>query len=142
MFDAAPDLILVFSSSLLAATLLPGQSELVLAGLALAGGYSLVMLVAVATFGNVLGSSINWLLGRYCEQFKDKRWFPVKKSALDKAALRYQRYGIWTLLLAWMPFIGDPLTVIAGVLRTSFPVFLFFVTIGKFARYVAVASLV
>lgn len=142
MFDTVLDLILVFASSLLAATLLPGQSELVLAGLALAGGYSLVILVAVATFGNVLGSCINWLLGRYCEQFKDKRWFPVKKSALDKAVITYQRYGIWTLLLAWVPFIGDPLTVIAGVLRTSFPLFLLFVTVGKLARYIVVVAAV
>lgn len=142
MFENALDLIFVFTSSLLASTLLPGQSEVVLAGLAMAGGYSLVILVAVATFGNVLGSCINWLLGRYCEHFKEKRWFPIKKSALDKAALTYQQYGVWTLLLAWVPFIGDPLTIIAGIFRTSFPLFLLFVTIGKFARYVAVVAVV
>jgi membrane protein YqaA with SNARE-associated domain len=135
-------LLLLFASSLLAATLLPGQSEAVLARLALAGGYSLVVLIMVATFGNVLGSCINWLLGRYLEHFKDRRWFPVKKSALDKAAQMYQQYGIWTLLLAWVPFIGDPLTVIAGVLRTSFPLFLLLVTIGKLARYVVVVAAV
>ena len=135
-------LILLFASSLLAATLLPGQSEAVLVGLALAGEHSLVILVVVATCGNVLGSCINWLLGRYLEHCKEKRWFPVKKTALDKATKTYQRYGVWTLLLAWMPFIGDPLTIIAGILRTPLPLFLLLVTIGKLTRYVVLVSVV
>lgn len=134
------DLLLLFAASLLAATIVPAQSEAVLAGLALAGNHSLVVLVAVATLGNVLGACINWLLGRYLEHFKNKRWFPVKEAALDKAARTYQRYGVWSLLLSWVPIIGDPLTVIAGLLRTPFPLFVLLVTIGKLARYVAVVS--
>lgn len=136
------DLLLLFAASLLAATILPAQSEAVLAGLALAGNHSLVVLVAVATFGNVLGACINWLLGRYLEHFKNKRWFPVKEAALDKAARTYQRYGVWSLLLSWVPIIGDPLTVIAGLLRTPFPLFLLLVTIGKLARYLVVVAVV
>ena len=132
------DLLLLFAASLLAATIVPAQSEAVLAGLALAGNHSLVVLVAVATLGNVLGACINWLLGRYLEHFKNKRWFPVKEAALDKAARTYQCYGVWSLLLSWVPIIGDPLTVIAGLLRTPFPLFVLLVTIGKLARYVAV----
>jgi membrane protein YqaA with SNARE-associated domain len=77
---------------------------------------------------NVLGACINWLLGRYLEHFKNKRWFPVKEAALDKAARTYQRYGVWSLLLSWVPIIGDPLTVIAGLLRTPFPLFVLLVT--------------
>lgn len=136
------DLFLLFAASLLAATILPAQSEAVLAGLVLAGNHSLVVLVAVATLGNVLGACINWLLGRYLEHFKNKRWFPVKEAALDKAARTYQRYGVWSLLLSWVPIIGDPLTVIAGLLRTPFPLFLLLVTIGKLARYVVVVAVV
>lgn len=136
------DLLLLFAASLLAATILPAQSEALLAGLALAGNHSLVVLVAVATLGNVLGACINWLLGRYLEHFKNKRWFPVKEAALDKAARTYQRYGVWSLLLSWVPIIGDPLTVIAGLLRTPFPLFVLLVTIGKLARYVVVVAVV
>lgn len=140
MFDAALDLTLLFATSLLAATIVPAQSEAVLAGLHMSGKYSPTLLVAVATCGNVLGACINWLLGRYIEHFKNRRWFPVKESALDKAATMYQRYGVWSLLLAWVPIIGDPLTVIAGILRTPFALFLLLVTIGKLARYVAIVA--
>ncbi len=101
-----------------------------------------MMLVAVATLGNVLGACINWLLGRYLAHFKNKCWFPVKEAALDKAAQTYQRYGVWLLLLSWIPIIGDPLTVIAGLLRTPFPLFVLLVTIGKLARYVVVVAVV
>ena len=134
------DLLLLFAASLLAATIIPAQSEAVLVGLHLTGNYSPALLIAVATCGNVLGASINWLLGRYLEHFKTHRWFPVKEAALDRAARTYQRYGVWTLLLSWVPIIGDPLTVIAGLLRTPFPLFLLLVTIGKLARYIAVVA--
>jgi membrane protein YqaA with SNARE-associated domain len=140
VFDAALDLILLFAASFLAATIFPAQSEAVLAGLHVTGVYSPAVLIAVATFGNVLGACINWLLGRYLEHFKHRRWFPVKEAALDKAARTYQRYGVWSLLFSWVPIIGDPLTVIAGLLRTPFPLFLLLVTIGKLARYVAVVA--
>ena len=76
------DLLLLFAASLLAATIVPAQSEVVLAGLALAGNHSLVVLVAVATFGNVLGACINWLLGRTLEHFKNKRWFTEGDEAV------------------------------------------------------------
>lgn len=134
------ELLSLFAASLLAATIFPAQSEAVLVGLHLTGNYSPALLIAVATCGNVLGASINWLLGRYLEHFKNRRWFPVKEAALDRAARTYQRYGVWTLLLSWIPIIGDPLTVIAGLLRTPFPLFLLLVTIGKLTRYVAVVA--
>jgi membrane protein YqaA with SNARE-associated domain len=130
----------LFFSSLLAATIIPAQSEAVLVGLHLTRKYSAALLILIATLGNVLGACINWLLGRYLEHFKHRRWFPVKQAALDKAARTYQRYGVWSLLLSWMPIIGDPLTVIAGLLRTPFPLFVVLVTIGKFVRYVAVVA--
>jgi membrane protein YqaA with SNARE-associated domain len=132
------DLLLLFASSFLAATLIPAQSELVLAGLVLAANHNPMILIAVATVGNVLGAAFNWLLGRYLDQFKHRRWFPVKARELAKAAQIYQRYGVWSLLFSWLPFIGDPLTVIAGLLGTSFTLFLLLVSIGKLARYVLV----
>lgn len=134
------ELLSLFASSLLAATIIPAQSEAVLVGLHLTGNYNPALLIAVATCGNVLGASVNWLLGRYLEHFKSRRWFPVKEAALDRAARTYKRYGVWTLLLSWVPIIGDPLTVIAGLLRTPFPLFLLLVTTGKLARYVVVVA--
>lgn len=134
------ELLFLFTASLLAATIFPAQSEAVLVGLYLTGNYSPTLLIAVATCGNVLGACINWLLGRYLEHFKNRRWFLVKEAALDRAARTYQRYGVWTLLLSWVPIIGDPLTVIAGLLRTPFLIFLLLVTIGKLARYISVVA--
>ena len=130
----------LFFTALVAATILPAQSEAVLAGLLLTGDYSMWALIAVASAGNVLGSVINWLLGRGIERFRDRRWFPVKADALARAERWYHRYGRWSLLLSWAPFIGDPLTVVAGVLREPFPVFLALVTIAKVGRYLVLAA--
>lgn len=130
----------LFSSALIAATLLPAQSELVLAGLLMAGKQSPTALILVATVGNVLGSAINWWLGRYLEHFKDRRWFPFKPPVLDRAAGWYHRYGRWSLLLSWAPIIGDPLTLVAGVLREPFRSFIVIVTLAKLGRYLVLAA--
>ena len=94
----------------------------------------------VASVGNVLGSCINWLLGRLLAQFEDRPWFPVKRDAIAHAEVWYHHYGRWSLLLSWVPVIEDPLTIVAGVLREPFPIFLALVTVAKVARYVAVAA--
>lgn len=130
----------LFLTALVAATILPAQSEAVLAGLLLTGAYPVWALILVASIGNVLGSVINWLLGRGIERFRDRRWFPVRPEALARAEGWYHRYGRWSLLLSWAPFIGDPLTVVAGVLREPFPVFLALVTIAKVGRYLVLAA--
>jgi membrane protein YqaA with SNARE-associated domain len=132
----------LFASALGSATVLPGQSEAVLTGLLLTDSYSPWLLVAVASAGNVLGSTINWLLGRAVERFRDRKWFPVKPAALGRAQAWYQRYGKWSLLLSWMPVIGDPLTVVAGVLREPLPIFVLLVGIAKTARYAVLAAIV
>ena len=107
------DYLLLFTSALLAATLIPAQSEAVLVGLLLNGQGAFWLLIAVATLGNTLGSVINWWLGRYLEHFQDKRWFPVKAASLARAQQWFQHYGWGVLLLSWLPIIGDPLTVVA-----------------------------
>jgi membrane protein YqaA with SNARE-associated domain len=88
----------LFFAAFGAATLLPLQSEAVLVGLLLSDEYWLWSLLAVATLGNVLGSLVNWWLGRGLERFRDRRWFPVSPSHLEQARKHYQRYGHWSLL--------------------------------------------
>ncbi|RUY32886.1 DedA family protein, partial [Mesorhizobium sp. M7A.F.Ca.US.001.04.1.1] len=68
--------------------------------------------------------------------------FPVKPQAFDRAAARYRRYGRWSLLLSWVPIIGDPLTVVAGVLREPLWSFVAIVTIAKAGRYLVLAGAV
>ena len=132
----------LFLAALVAATILPAQSEAVLAGLLLTGTYSAVLLVLVAGIGNVLGSIVNWLLGRGVERFRQARWFPVSAKNLERAGRWYRRYGWWSLLLSWLPIIGDPLTVAAGIMREPFWRFLAIVSIAKFGRYVVLAALI
>lgn len=131
----------LFLTALLAATLLPAQSELALSGLLAAGDQPAWALIAAATAGNCLGSSVNWLLGRFLERFRGRRWFPVKEASLEKAAAWYHKYGRWSLLCSWAPFIGDPLTLAAGMLREPFPSFFAIVLFAKSARYLVVAGL-
>jgi membrane protein YqaA with SNARE-associated domain len=130
----------LFLSAFLSATLLPGSSEAMLVGLLSAGHAPVAVLVVVATVGNVLGSTVNWLLGRFFAHYRGRRWFPVSQRAYERAEYWYRRYGVWSLLLAWLPIIGDPLTLIAGVLRTDIRWFLVLVTVGKAARYLLVAA--
>ncbi|HKS12372.1 MAG TPA: YqaA family protein [Pseudomonas sp.] len=131
----------LFLSAFGAATLLPLQSEAVLVGLLLRQPEAVAMLLLVATAGNVLGSVVNWLLGRALEHFRDRRWFPFSAAQLQRAQTRYQRWGQWSLLLSWMPVIGDPLTLIAGIMREPFWRFIVLVTVAKAGRYLVVALL-
>lgn len=131
----------LFLSALGAATLLPLQSEAVLVALLLAGEHPAWALLLVATLGNVLGSWINWLLGRSIEHYRHRRWFPVSPARLQQAQVWYARYGRWSLLLSWMPVIGDPLTLVAGVMRERLWTFLIIVTLAKAGRYMVLAAL-
>jgi membrane protein YqaA with SNARE-associated domain len=132
----------LFLSAFGAATLLPLQSEAVLTGLLLAGKQPTLLLLLVATVGNVLGSAVNWWLGIYLEQWRERRWFPFTSAQLQTAQHRYQRYGYWSLLLSWVPVVGDPLTLVAGILREPLWKFLLLVTVAKGARYLVLALLV
>ncbi|MCK3840590.1 YqaA family protein [Pseudomonas synxantha] len=132
----------LFVAAFGAATLLPLQSEAVLVGLLISGHYNLWLLLGIATLGNVLGSVVNWLLGRSVERFKERRWFPVSAKQLDRARGHYLRWGHWTLLLSWVPIIGDPLTLVAGVMREPLWRFLLLVTLAKGVRYSALTLII
>ena len=97
----------LFVVALLSATILPLQSEAVLTGLLLSEDYTPWLLVLVASVGNVLGSVINWWLGFYFARFEGRRWFPIQRPALARATHWYERYGKWSLLLSWVPIVGD-----------------------------------
>ncbi|MEP4249356.1 YqaA family protein [Tateyamaria sp.] len=130
----------LFLSAFVAATILPMQSEAVLVGLLIAEIHPALFLVLVATTGNVLGSVINWYLGRYLLKYKTNRWFPCSQTQLERAQSWYGRYGRWTLLGSWLPVIGDPLTVVAGLMREPISSFVVLVTIAKAARYIGLAT--
>ncbi len=132
----------LFVVSFLAATVFPAQSETALGAMLLSGNWTTLALVAVASLGNTLGSVVNWILGRGVDHFRHHRWFPVTTKQLDKASSWYHRYGRWSLLMSWMPIVGDPLTVVAGVLREPLWSFLILVAIAKTARYIIVAAIV
>jgi membrane protein YqaA with SNARE-associated domain len=132
----------LFTSAFLAATIFPAQSEALLLALILGGEHPVWLLVLVATVGNTLGSVLNWWLGRYLHHFRHRRWFPVSEKTLRAAEQRFQKYGLWSLLLSWLPVIGDPLTVVAGLLRVPFWTFLLLVGLAKGARYLLISGVV
>lgn len=129
----------LFLAALVAATLLPAQSEAVLVALILQGAHPLPVLLAVATAGNVLGSAVNWALGRFLIGHADRRWFPIPRHRLDRATAWYARWGRWSLLGAWLPVVGDPLTFAAGAMREPFWRFVLIVTLAKGGRYLVLA---
>ena len=132
----------VFISAFLAATILPAQSEAVLAYHISASPDALILLVIIATAGNVSGAVVNWWLGIFSTRFQNKKWFPVNPEKLARAEQHYRRYGRYSLLLSWVPFIGDPITVIAGVLREPLWSFILLVTLAKSGRYIVIAATV
>ena len=79
-------------------------------------------------------------MGRGIERFRHRRWFPVTETQLERAQAWYARWGVWSLLLSWAPF-GDAITVVAGVLRTRWWVFLSLVALAKTGRYAVLAGL-
>ncbi|TBW56204.1 DedA family protein [Marinobacter halodurans] len=131
----------LFFTAFAAATLLPAYSELLLGGM-VAQGYSLWWLWLFATLGNTLGSMVNGWIGRQVERFRHKRWFPVSERQLRMAQDRFNRFGQWSLLMAWLPIGGDALTVIGGIMRVPWLNFIVLVAIGKGIRYALVLWLV
>ena len=137
---SAAALLGLFASAFLAATLLPAQSEAVLVGLLLAHPAYVAVLVATASLGNTLGAMVNWLLGLGIQRFRNKRWFPVSARQLERAERHYRRFGRWSLLLSWMPIVGDPLVLVAGVLREKFWIVFLLTALAKTARYLVLAA--
>jgi membrane protein YqaA with SNARE-associated domain len=132
----------LFAISFLAATILPFSSELTLAGLIATSNYDNLLLLIVASLGNVLGSVVNWVLGFYSRNFTTKKWFPFKDKQIENSSKWFSKFGKWSLLFAWVPIIGDPLTLVAGLLRVKFLEFLILVALGKIGRYLLIYYLI
>ena len=130
----------LFVAAFLAATILPLSSEVVLSALLL-NGLSPVALVAVATTGNVLGSLTNYALGYWASLEVIKRWLKISEQEFVQAERHFVKYGLFSLCFAWVPVIGDPITVVAGILRIRLLWFVILVTAGKLIRYIVVSHL-
>ena len=128
----------LFMAAFLAATVLPLSSEVVLVALLL-NGLPPASLVTVATVGNVLGALVNYALGYWAGVAVIRRWLKMSEAEFVSAEQRFQKYGVWSLCLAWAPVIGDPLTVMAGILRVRLLWFVVLVSAGKLLRYVVIA---
>ena len=128
----------LFAISFLAATILPFSSELTFVGLIVTSDYDNLLLLIVVSFGNVLGSVVNWTLGFYSRNLTTKKWFPFKKVQIEKSSKWFNKFGKWSLLFAWVPLVGDPLTLVSGLLRVRFLDFIILVAIGKVSRYLIV----
>jgi membrane protein YqaA with SNARE-associated domain len=141
MTSTLTSLVGLFSAAFVAATILPMQSEALLAVLINAGEINIFWLVATASLGNIFGSIINWWLGRKIETLKHRSWFPFNPQQLKSYEHIYHRFGYWSLLFSWAPFIGDPLTVLAGVFKEPLWRFCLLVAIAKTGRYIIIAKI-
>jgi membrane protein YqaA with SNARE-associated domain len=131
----------LFVTAFISATIFPMQSEAVFLATVYSGKHSVPLLLATATLGNTLGAGVNWWLGRGIDRFRNRKWFPANEAQMTRAQNWYQRWGRWSLLFSWIPFGGDALTVVAGVMREPILSFLAIVGVGKFLRYLGVLGL-
>ena len=132
----------LFGISFLAATILPFSSELSLAGLISTSNFNNSLLLIAASLGNILGSVVNWLIGFYSRNFTSKKWFPFNETQITRSSKWFEKFGKGSLLFAWVPILGDPLTLVAGLLRVRFLDFIILVAIGKVSRYLIVFYLI
>ena len=132
----------LFALSFFVATIIPFASEAYLISLIILNKHNILLLLISASLGNILGSVFNWICGYYSNYFIKKKWLPIKQKKIDKASFFFKKYGKWSLLLGWVPFIGDPITFVAGTLKYPFFPFLFLVSIGKIGRYLVVYLLI
>ena len=120
------------------ATIIPFGSEAYFITLLSLGKYNGLLLLTVASIGNILGSLFNWICGYYINYFIKKSWFPINNKIINRGNKIFNKYGKWSLLFSWVPFVGDPITFVAGTLRFPVIPFLVLVSIGKVGRYLLI----
>ena len=132
--------LLMFAVSFVSATLLPAQSEAVLVALVAEGQHPVWALVSAATAGNTLGAAVNLLIGIFAHRLMHTRWFPASRERLLKAQRWYHAWGRWSLLLSWLPVMGDALTLAAGIMKEPFLSFFTITLIAKLLRYLVLVG--
>jgi membrane protein YqaA with SNARE-associated domain len=134
MFDWSGDtsLAALFLAAFISATVLPANSEIVLVAVLKAHPDRAVPALALATLGNTLGGLTTYGLGRLV---------PQRKEHAPRLVAILRRHGAWTLLLAWVPIVGDALCAAAGWLRVPALPAVAAMAAGKLARYLVVAQL-
>ncbi len=130
----------VFLISYLSATLVPLASEAAVVAV-YALGFNIWLIILSSTSGSVLGSITNYYVGKKGSEFVLSRYFKMEPQTLVRAERFFERWGAITLFFSWVPFIGDPLTLVAGIAKVDFRVFLFWVTFGKLLRQFVILGL-
>jgi membrane protein YqaA with SNARE-associated domain len=124
----------MFWMGFLAATVLPIASEWLVIALVAKGADPLLVLTS-ATFGNYAGACTTYLIGIFGSDFAIKRVLKISDESRGRAERLYEKYGSLSLLLSWVPIVGDPLCLIGGLLKVNFIKYSILVFIGKLARY-------
>lgn len=118
----------LFLMCFLASTIIPFPSEATILFFLNSGNYSPLSILLVASLGNCLGGSTNYILGYYGRKI-------LSKKQLLRSESLVKRYGFWTALISWVPIIGDPLLILLGIYRTPFGLTMALMCLGKIARY-------
>ena len=124
---------ILFSTAFISATLFPLGSEALLI-YDISQGHNIYLLLIFATLGNSLGSVVNYFLGLKGEEYLINKKL-LNEKYIIKAKTYFDKYGAWSILLSWLPIIGDSITFVAGVLKYDFKKFLILVVVAKFSRY-------
>lgn len=140
IFSGDESYVVLFILSFAASTILPLGSEWLLVSMVLSGS-SLPLSVMTASSGNYLGAVTTYLIGFFGGAFLIRKIFKIDSAKEERAKNLYFRYGTWSLLLSWLPVIGDPLCLAGGLMKVGFARFSILVIIGKVARYSALAYL-
>lgn len=133
-------LLWLFFSSFISSTLFPGGSEISLGYLVVKGEHPVLVLLLVATTGNTLGGWLTYGMGYWVASRYPARELSEKRGYVQAIAW-LKRYGVWALLLSWLPVVGDPLCFLAGWLRLSPGLSAFLIMIGKLVRYTVIVAL-
>ena len=124
---------ILFSTAFISATLFPLGSEALLI-YDITQGHNIYLLLFFATFGNSLGSIVNYFLGLKGEEYLINKKL-LNEKYIIKAKTYFDKYGAWSIFFSWLPIIGDSITFVAGVLKYDFKKFLILVVVAKFSRY-------
>ena len=117
----------LFISAIMSSTILPGTSEVYVMSLINFSGHSKYLILTIATLGNSIGAMITFYMGFLFRRYKPSN-FRVKKIVL--------KYGEWSLLLSWMPLIGDIICIVAGYFKLNPIRSLLIIIFSKALRYI------